>query len=691
MLEAIALQTARAHQEAGRFDEARKAYRQILARNSKHAESHAQLALMDFAQGRIQDAVKENERALKLRPDIAGLHNNHGSFLLTLGRFKDAAASFERALRLDPKDARARNNLGGALSKLGRLDEALASIDAAVALTPAYAKAYSDRTMVLTRLGRFTDAVASGDKAAGLDPGLAEAHDHRGVALIQLGRYAEALAAFDAAIAANADFALAYSNRGVVLDLMKRADEALASFRRALALDPRLPMAAGPALNLRKSVCDWEGAEEEGAAILARIDAGELASLPFNILSLPSSAAQQRRAAGLYTALVSPRRIPDAAPIPAHAGRLRIGYFSADLGDHPVGHALAGVFERHDRTRFEITAFQIAPLKPDAVQARLRAAAERYVDVSAMSDEAAAAMARELGLDVAVDLTGYTSHARAGIFSYGAAPVQAAWLGYPGTLANAAIPYLIADDVVIPEARRADYAEKIVTLPCCFFPPDDSRAIAAPPSRAEAGLPETGFVFCSFNSAYKITPAVFAIWMRLLAAVPESVLWLAVRDDTAQRNLRVEAERRGIDPVRLVFAPRAPMAEHLGRHALADLFLDTSPFGAHSTAADALQAGLPVLTRPGETFSGRVAASLVASLGMPELIAADWADYEAKALAVARDIKGAAALKAKLAAQLKTRPTYDTARYTRALEAAYAALAARAGQQPAPIAVPDAG
>lgn len=687
MLEALALQTARAHQEAGRFDEARKAYRQILARNSKHVESHAQLALMDFAQGRLQDAVKENERALKLRPDIAGLHNNQGSFLLTLGRFKDAAASFERALRIDPRDAQARNNLGGALSKMGRLDEALASIDAAIALVPTYAKAYSDRTMVLTRLGRFADAVASGDKAVALQPHLAEAQDHRGMALLQLGRYAEALAGFDAALAAAPDFALAHCNRGVVLDLMKRPEEALASFRRALALDPKLPMAAGPALHLRRSACDWDGAEDEGAAILARIDAGELASLPFNILSLPSSAAQQRRVAGLYTALVSARRVPAAAPIPAPARRLRIGYFSADLGDHPVGQAIAGVFERHDRSRFEITAFQIMPLKPDATQARLRAAVERYVDVSAMSDETTAGMARDLGLDVAVDLTGYTNHARPGIFSYGAAPVQTAWLGYPGTLANEAVPYLIADNAVIPETRRADYAEKIVALPSCFFPPDDRRVIATPPSRAEAGLPETGFVFCSFNSAYKITPAVFEIWMRLVAAVPDSVLWLAVRHETAQRNLRAEAARRGVDPSRLVFAPHAPMDQHLGRHALADLFLDTAPFGAHSTAADALQAGLPVLTQPGETFAGRVAFSLLTSLDMPELIAADWAAYETAARDIARDGKRAADLKAKLAANLKSRPTYDTSRFTRALEAAYTALAARAGQAPAAITI----
>jgi predicted O-linked N-acetylglucosamine transferase (SPINDLY family) len=689
MLEALALQAARAHQEAGRFDEARKAYKQILARNSKHFESHAQLALIDFAQGRLADAVKENERALKLRPDIAGLHNNQGSFLLTLGRFKEAAASFERALRLDPKDAQARNNLGGALSKMGRLEEALASIDTAIALVPTYAKAYSDRAMVLTRLGRFVDAVASADKAVAIEPGLAEAHDHRGVALLQLGRYPEALASFDAAIAAAPQFALAHGNRGVVLDLMKREDEALESFRRALALDPKLPMAAGPALHLRKSVCDWDGTDEEGAAILARIDAGELASLPFNVLSLPSSAAQQRRVAGLYTALAVPRRIPSAVPAPPRAGRVRVGYFSADLGDHPVGQAIAGVFERHDRSRFEITAFQITPIKPDAVQERLRAAVERYVDASAMSDEATATMGRALGLDVAVDLTGYTSHAHPGIFSYGAAPVQTAWLGYPGTLANEAIPYLIADDIVIPEARRGDYAEKIVSLPC-VFPPDDRRVIAPAPSRVDAGLPETGFVFCSFNSAYKITPAIFDIWMRLVAAAPESVLWLAVRNGTAQRNLRAEAARRGVDPLRIVFAPYAPLDQHLGRHALADLFLDTSPFGAHSTAADALQAGLPVLTRPGETFSGRVAASLVTSLGMPELIAADWTEYEAKALEIARDAKLAADLRAKLAANLKSRPTYNTARFTRTLEAAYAALAAHAGQTPVAMTIPAA-
>lgn len=691
MLEDLALQTARAHQAAGRFDEARKIYRQILARNAKHFESHAQLAIMDFTQGRLQDAVKENERALKLRPDIAGLHNNHGSFLFSMGRHKDAAASFEKALRLEPNDPQARNNLGGAFSKLGRLSDALASIEAAIALAPTYAKAYSDRAMVLTRLGRLDDAVKSADRALAFQPNLAEAHDHRGLALVQLGRLADSLNAFDAAIAAEPNFALAHSNRGATLELMKRDDEALESFRRARALDSSLLFAAGAALHLRLKICDWDGVHEENTAILAQLDQGILASLPMWIAALPSSLAQHRRAAALYTTLTSPLRVPARTPAPPPAHKIRVGYFSADFGDHPVGHAVAGVFEHHDRSRFEVTALQIWPLKPDGTQTRLRAAVDRFVDVSGKDDAAIASMAREFNLDIAVDLTGYTSHARPGIFSYGAAPIQVTWLGYPGTLANDAVPYLIADAMTVPSAHHAHFAEKIVTLPHCLFPPDDSRAIAPPPSRRDAGLPETGFVFCSFNSAYKILPHMFDIWMRLLAAAADSVLWLAVRNETAQRNLRAEAERRGIAPSRIVFAPYAASADHLGRHALADLFLDTAPFGAHSTAADALYAGLPVLTWLGDTFPGRVAGSLLTSLGMPELIAADEADYENKALEIARDPALAAALKKKLAAHLKSTPTFDTGHFTRELEAAYDLLAKRAGKAPASFTVPDPG
>lgn len=677
MLDALAYQSALKLQETGRIPEARKAYAQILARNPKHFESHAQLALMDFAEGRLQDALKANERALKLRPDIAGLHNNHGTFLMEMGRFKDAAASFERAARLDARDAQARNNLGGALSKLGRLADALASIDAAISLAPGYAKAHSDRAMVLARLGRPVDAIASCDRAIALRPDLAEAHEHRGTALVQLGRNMEALASFDAAIAANPGSALAHGNRAAVLESLKREQEALASFERALTLDPDALLAAGTAALLRKQLCLWDGQDEEAAAILARIDAGALASPPFPVLAMPATPAQQKKAAALYNAFVAPLRVPARVPAPPRADKIRIGYFSSDFGDHPVAHAIAGVLETHDRTRFEVTAFQIARREGDEMRARLQAAFDRFEDVADISDADAAARARALGIDIAVDLTGYTNQARPGIFYYGAAPVQVAWLGYPGTLASEAIPTLLADAVAIPAETRAHYSEKIIDLPYGQFPIDDGRVIGATPTRVAAGLPERGFVFCSFNSAYKITPMVFEIWMRLLGSVEESVLWLAVRNPPAQDNLRAEASKRGIDPARIVFAPRADAAEHLARHRLAGLFLDTTPYGAHSTAADALQAGLPVLTKPGDTFANRVAASLLTALGMPELIAPDWEGYEQTALKIARDPALADHLKVKLAERLKTSPAFNTATFTRALEDAYSGLVRR--------------
>ncbi|MGE4064165.1 MAG: tetratricopeptide repeat protein [Rhodospirillaceae bacterium] len=683
MLDALAFNAARELQDAGRLDEARAAYRRIVARNPKHFESHAQLALIDLAQGRLADALKENARALKLRPDIAGLHNNNGSILLGMGRAKDAAASFETAVRLDPRDAQARNNLGGALSKLGRFKEALANIEAAIALLPRYAKAHADRAMVLNRIGRATEAIESAERAVALNPAFAEAHDHRGVALVRLNRFDEALAAFDAAIAADPTFALAHSNRGGVLELMRRDDEALQSFRRALELDASLSLAAGAAVQLRLRTCDWEGVAKDAAAVLARIDAGAAAAPPLTVVALTESPALQRKAAALHTMAAVPLRTPARVQNP-RGEKIRIGYFSPDFGDHPVSHAIAGVLERHDRTRCEVTAFLIAPRAADGFQARVRSAVARFIDVSGAGDEEVAAQARALGLDIAIDLAGYTTNARPGIFSYGAAPVQATWLGYPGTLSNDALPYLIADSVVIPEDRRADYAEKIVRLPHCFFPPDDRRVVPPAPSRAEAGLPERGFVFCSFNAAAKITPAVFASWMRLLAGTPASVLWLGIQNSRAQENLRAAAARLGVDAGRILFAPRVERPQHLARQRLADLFLDCFPYGAHSSAADALQAGLPVLTMPGPSFASRVAASLLTSLRMPNLIAHDGPDYERRALEIAHDAALAARIKATLAGNIATTPTFDTGRFTRGLERAYAALAERAAAGLAP-------
>jgi predicted O-linked N-acetylglucosamine transferase (SPINDLY family) len=669
MQDALLFETARALQSQGRRDEARKIYRQILKRSPRHFDAQCQLALLAYQEGRIAEALKENERAIRINPTVAGLHNNHGAFLMSLGRHREAAVSFAHAVRLAPRDAQARNNLGGAFYKTGRYQEALTHVDAALAMAPGYAKAYSDRGSILLALGRVEEAVASCDRAIALAPEAWEAHENRGLALLESGRRDDALASFDAAIAANPKLAPLHVNRATVLEQVGRDTDAAESYATALALDPDVRLARGSLLHLRMKDCDWSGFETEAIALLAAIDKGVLASPPFPILAVPATLVQQRKVAALYANFAAGQR-PRQPPPRLHNGKIRIAYVSADLFNHAVGNALAPVLEAHDRARFEVWGVSIAQRPVDDVHRRLRAAMDGFVDASSMSDAGVAARINELGVDIAIDLSGYTMKSRPAIFARRAAPVQVSWLGYPGTMALEAMDYLIADAVTVPPEHERHYSEKIIRLPGSLFPATAGREISSRPmSRAEAGLPEGAVVFCSFNNAYKITPDVFDVWMRLLNAEDSSVLWLSARGAKAQVNLAAAAKRRGIDPARLIFAPFAPLPEHLARHRLADIFLDTFYYGAHSTAVDALAAGLPVLTRLGETLPGRVAASLLTSLGLTELIVPDAAAYEKKALDLVRAPGDLVDLKARLSA--KVAAAFDPFQFTQALEQAY--------------------
>jgi len=680
MQDALLFDTARALHSQGRLDEARKIYRGILKRSPRHFDAQCQLALLAYQEGRMAEALKENERAIRLNPKVAGLHNNRGAFLMELSRFREAATSFAQAVRLDPRDAQARNNLGGALYKAGRHEEALTHIDAALAMMPDYAKAHLDRSSVLLALDRAGEAVTSCDRAIALAPNVWEAHETRGFALCQCGRFEESLASFEAAIAVNPNLALLYINRSTILELFGRGAEALESYAAALALDPEVRFARGSSLHLRMKDCDWTGWESETAAIVASIEKGILACTPFVLHTLPSTLAQQRKAAALYANFAAPQK-PLPLPPRVRDGKIRIAYVSSDLGNHAVGQALAPVLEAHDRERFEVWGVSIAARPADEMQRRLRAAMDGWIDASALSDAAVTDHIRERQFDIAIDLNGYTMKSRPAIFARRAAPVQVSWLGFAGTMALEAIDYLIADAVSLPPEHERHFSEKIIRLPGSLFPATARREISSRPmSRAEAGLPEGAVVFCSFNNAYKITPDVFDVWMRLLKAEDGSVLWLSSRSAKAQVNLAAEAARRGVEPDRLVFAPYAPLPEHLARHRLADIFLDTFHYGAHSTAVDALAAGLPVLTHLGGTPANRVAASLLTSLRVTELIAPDAAAYEKRALELVRAPSVLGELRARISARVTA--AFDPVSFTRALEAAYTATLESTGRRP---------
>jgi len=656
-----------------RFDAALHCYDRAIALNPENATFHSNRGNCLNAMDRRDEALASYERALSLKPDHATTHFNRGTVLHELRRFGEALADFDHAISLEPGHASAYGSRGLALYDLKRYDDALASFDKAIALFPRDEQAWNNRASVLEKLRRLDEALASSDRALALKPDLAEAHCNRGGILTELGRFDAALASLDRSIALKPDLAEAHANRGNTLFELTRYDLELASRERAIALKPDLPYALGDWLHAKMTCCSWSDLDAAYQAVLGGIERGESVARPFLTLAMPATLEQQQRCARLYTA----REYPAAAvSLPRDErqarDRIRIGYVSVAFRNHPGAHLMAHLWECHDRSKFEIVALSVGPPADDAWRRRLEGAFDSFHDVNSRSDRDIAALVRELGIDILIHRDGHTGYARTGVFALRPAPVQVNYLGFPGTMGAPYIDYMIADRTLIPQENRRCYDEKIVYLPHSYQANDSTKPISGTAvTRAALGLPEDAFVFCCFNNNRKLTPDLFDVWMRLLRGVGNSVLWLLEANATASGNLRREAERRGVSPQRLVFAQSTGLPDHLARHRYADLFLDTFYYNAHATASDALWAGLPVLTCPGEAFAARVAASLLTAIGLPELIARTRDEYEAMALDLAAHPDRLAAIRRKLADNRTTQPLFDTARYARYLEQAY--------------------
>jgi predicted O-linked N-acetylglucosamine transferase (SPINDLY family) len=644
-------------------------------------------ALQDL--DRLGEALEGYERALALQPELIGAHNNRGNVLRKLGRHKDALASYEHALRLDPHLATAHNNRGLALMGLARPEEALAAFERALEEDPSYLDALINRGNCLRDLRRPEAALASYEQALALDPACPEALTNRGNALLDLARHQEALESYDRALELLPDVADLLANRARLLLELSQFDAAAHCLERLLHVAPTYEDAHGNLLHCQLHVCAWERYTEQVARLLAALEQSQRVIHPFAALAITASASLQRRAAELLAARFEPPTLAHR-PARARAGRkLKVAYVSADLREHAVSYLMAAVFEEHDRRQLETTAISLTPKEPTAMGARVSAAFDRFVDVSRRSDAEVAALVRDLEVDIAVDLMGYTHKARPGIFARRAAPIQVSYLGYPGTSGARCIDYILADDFVIPLAARPHYSEQVVYLPGCFQA-NDSRCVIGPvPAREAVGLPPAGLVLCSFNASYKLNPPVFDVWMRLLREAPGSVLWLLGDREDTRSNLCARALAHGVDPHRLVFAPRVPYPQHLGRLALADLFLDTLPYNAGTTASDALRRGVPVLTCVGEALASRMAGSLLRALKMPCLITSSLEEYERRGLELVAHSEQLAEARSKLAAHLGCSHLFDSARFCRHLEAAYLAMHERAarGEPPASFAL----
>jgi protein O-GlcNAc transferase len=629
--------------------------------------------------GRAAEALATCERALGRAPDWADLWNERGIILRDLKRGPEALDSIARALNLRPEFAEALCNQGDALRDVGRFHDALASYDRALELNSTLGSAHRGRGIALRALRRPAEALAEFERAELLNAPRLDLLNQRANALRELGRFEQALAAYDSALALMPDHADLLWNRGTALQKLGRYAAATQCLARLVQVAPDYEFAAGLLLHCRLELCEWRDYAETRQRILDGLKPGARVAEPFTLLSLSDSVATQLECARSFAAVNT--RTPGLPPPPRRGyghQRIRIAYVSADLREHAVSYLMAGVFERHDRERFETLGLSLRPPEDSAMGRRVGAAFDRLIDVSGRPEAEIAALMREFEVDVAIDVTGYTEQQKCGVFAHRPAPVQVNYLGYPGTMGASFMDYILADDFVIPPHLRGSYAEQVVYLPDCFQANDDRRTAGPRPSRAAVGLPEKGLVFCCFNGSAKLTPATLDVWGRLLQAVPDSVLWIVARSIEVRANLEREIGLRGVDPRRVVFASAMSYREHLGRVALADLFLDTFPFSAGTTASDALWAGVPILTCVGEAFSSRMAASLLRSLGLPELITGSLEEYERRALELARAPESLGALRRRLEENRRSAAVFDTAHFCRKLESAYVAMWERA-------------
>ena len=714
------MQAVALHQQ-GKLQEAGLLYEAVLKVLPRHPDALHLLGVVALQTGQYQRAADLIAKAIAINPANAVYHLNRGKALQSLHQLDAALASFSEAIKRQPDFAEAYFCCGNVLCKINKLESGLLSYEKAIEFNSNYFEAHFNHGNTLMALSRFEDALASFDHATNLNNRIAAAHFVRGNALLSIRRFREAIEGYDAAIAIDHEFAEAWNNRGNALRLLGFYDEALRSYRkaieisedyadawvnasnvlselkrleeagqcmqRALSLSPELAASfLVTGFYEKNSVCDWGQYPVRYAELQNQVmgSAGIVECWP--LLSIYDDPGLHKLAAKKWveSELPADKSLGEIKVRPGRE-RIRIAYFSADFREHPVAMLISGVLKSHDASRYEIFAFSSGMDEEMSIRTSIKKCVDHFIDINQMSDKDVALLSRQYEIDIAVDLGGHTKDSRMSAFSFRAAPVQVGYLGYPGTTGADYMDYILADPVIVSADDYCNYVEKVVTLPS-YQPNDAGRETSTiKHSRQSMNLPETGFVFCCFNDAYKITPSVYASWMNILKQVTGSVLWLRGGSQLVMNNLRNAATASGIEAARLIFAERMPtVAEHLARHRLADLFLDTFPYNAHTSASDALWADVPVLTRKGKTFAARVAASLLTAVNLPELITQTQEEYESLAIELAMNPDRLQGIKSRLEQNRLGSPLFDTVRYTRTLEAAYAAMYERyqSGLQP---------
>ncbi len=656
----------------GKVDDAVASYLKAIELKDDYADAHSNFGVLLHTLGRLDESLSHLRKAIAARPNFAPAHFNLGNTLRELGKIAEAKDSYLRAIAIDPNYIDALNNIGAMLSATGAPESAVPFFNAALAINPKNVQSHYNLGNAFQKLGDLDEAIESWEKALNLHPSFVEAHNNIALAYGKKGDHNAAIRHLTHAIEIQPQNFASYKNIGAAYQNTRDYKRALDSYKTALSLDAENTDVLIQAVHCAHHLCEWTDIKNlerrRDQALTKHIGT----SPPFALIAHCSDLDLQLQAAKSYCNHIAP--IP-ARPLfnSSHAAnsKIRLAYVSADFHEHATAYLMAHMFELHDKNNFEVIAISTGPNDHSPMRRRLEAAFDVFVDSSQMKDREIAQLIADKNVDIAIDLKGHTQGERFGVFAYRPTPIQVAYLGYPGTTGSPFIDYLIGDSVVTPPEHQQYYSEKLVQLPGCYQVNDATRSASEMPTRHDCGLPDTGFVFCVFNSHYKIEPDVFAIWLRLLAAVPGSVLWFVDERPTSRDNLRATASAAGVDPTRLVFARKVSQAAHLARIGCADIFLDTTPYGAHTTASDALWMGVPVLTMLGKTFASRVAASQLRTLNMPELVTSSLEQYEELALTLARHPGRLRALKEQLKSNAATSDLFNTDVFRGRLEDAF--------------------
>jgi predicted O-linked N-acetylglucosamine transferase (SPINDLY family) len=660
-------------QRQNKLEEAIEAYKKTLSIKPDYANAYYNMGNALKEQSKLEEAIQAYNKVLSIKPDSAEAYYNMGIALHDQNKLEEAIEVYNKALAIKPDYADAFNNMGSALQEQNKLEEAIEAYNKALSIKPDYANAYYNMGNALKEQSKLEEAIQAYNKALTIKPDYAEAYNNMGIALQDQGKLEEALDVYNKALVLKPNDAGVYNNMGIALKDQGKLEEAIKAYNKALKINPNHEAARTEKLHQLAHICNWDSIAKDHN-LIPKLGMSDKHVSPFALLPLEDFPDRHLTRSKIYAISKYPQKIllPRARPSTKWPKRIRIGYFSTDFKEHPVAYLIAKVLEQHNRGQFEVFGYSVHGSSSCGMRQRLEKSFDSFADLQDMSDRDIALQARQDKIDIAVDLNGYTEHACTGIFACRAAPIQINYLGYPGTLGADFMDYIVADRFLIPSKNQKYFNEKLLYLPNTYMPTDNSREISKKKiTRREMGLPDDAFVFCCFNNNYKISSNEFDIWMRLLTKVENSVLWLRQSNQFSIINMKNEALKRKVDPSRLVFADKVPMDEHLARHRLADLFVDTFAFNAHTTAAEALWTGLPLVTKLGKGFAARVAGSLLNAVGLPELITETEQDYEALIFEFATSPTKLAELKEKLAINRLTQPLFNTELYTKHLENGY--------------------